>query len=67
MVIMLFTNLLTVPEESPGVGAVAVQRAPDVIKTKNSVDIDVIAGATLTTNAIKEAGQKAIDEIISAK
>jgi fumarate reductase flavoprotein subunit len=55
------------PEESPGIGLVAVQRAPDIIKAKNSVDIDVINGATLTTNAIKAAGQKAINEIIDAQ
>jgi fumarate reductase flavoprotein subunit len=54
------------PEESPGVGAVAVELAPAEIKKKNSVDIDVLASATLTTNAIKEAGQQAIDKILAA-
>jgi fumarate reductase flavoprotein subunit len=55
------------PEESPGIGLVAVERAPDIIKAKNSVDIDVIAGATLTTDAIKAAGRQAINKIINAQ
>jgi major membrane immunogen (membrane-anchored lipoprotein) len=53
-------------DESPGVGAVAVDKAPAIIIAKNSVNIDVLAGATLTTTAIKTAGNEAIDKIIAA-
>jgi fumarate reductase flavoprotein subunit len=55
------------PRESAGIGASAVQQAPAVIKEKNSVDIDTLSGATFTTNAIKKAGQEAIDKIIAAQ
>jgi uncharacterized protein with FMN-binding domain len=53
------------PDETPGVGAAAVQRAPAIIKEKNSVEIDVVASASITTNAIRVAGRKAIEEIIA--
>jgi uncharacterized protein with FMN-binding domain len=56
---------VTGPEETPGVGAVAIQRAEAIIKEKNSVEIDVVASASITTNAIKVAGRKAIAEIIA--
>lgn len=54
------------PDESPGVGAVAIQRAPTAIKQKNSVEIDVVASASITTEAIRKAGRQAIGEIIAS-
>ena len=49
--------------ESPTIGGLALMRTPDSIKKANSADIDTITGATITTIAVKEAAQKAIDEI----
>ncbi|MDR2444411.1 MAG: FMN-binding protein [Spirochaetaceae bacterium] len=54
---------VTGPDETPGVGAAAIQRAPAIIKQKNSVEIDVVASASITTEAIRKAGRQAIDEI----
>jgi hypothetical protein len=56
------------PDESPGLGAELVKNFGSMIKEKNSfaldeLNVDGIAGATLTFNGIKEAGEKAIDQI----
>jgi fumarate reductase flavoprotein subunit len=59
--------IVTGPNESDGIGKVAVAKAPDIIKQKNSVDIDTLAGASVTTTAIQKAGQQAIAEIIAAQ
>lgn len=56
---------VTGPDESPGVGAVAIERAAATIKRKNSVEIDVVASASITTAAIRSAGRKAIEAIIA--
>jgi fumarate reductase flavoprotein subunit len=56
---------VTGPDETPGVGAAAIQRAPATIKQKNSVEIDVVASASITTEAIRKAGRQAINEIIA--
>jgi fumarate reductase flavoprotein subunit len=52
--------------ESQNFGQNAIERAPAIIIAKNSVDIDTLSGATATSNAIKQAGQKAIDKILAA-
>ena len=50
--------------ESPTIGGPAIIRAPNIIKRYNSANIDTISGATITTMALSEATQKAIDEIL---
>jgi fumarate reductase flavoprotein subunit len=45
------------------IGQIAIASAPDIIISRNSFEIDTLAGASKTTNAIKEAGQAAIDAI----
>ncbi|GHV35190.1 hypothetical protein AGMMS4952_27550 [Spirochaetia bacterium] len=53
--------------ESPGIGQVLVERAPDLIKTQNSIDAVSSATCTYTRDAIKTAGQQAIDKIKAAQ
>ena len=48
-------------------GNTAMTRAPDMIKRRNSAQIDNISGATITTLAIKQAAQSAIDQIVAAE
>jgi uncharacterized protein with FMN-binding domain len=57
---------VTGPDETPGVGATAILMAPDVIKKGNSVEIDVVASASITTEAIRKAGRQAIEDIIAS-
>ena len=47
--------------ETPGVGSVAVDWLPGRIVEANSIDIDGITGATVTSDAIKAAVQAALD------
>ena len=50
--------------ETPTVGGVAITKAPGLIKKYNSADIDAISGATITSSAIKAAGQAAIQKVV---
>jgi uncharacterized protein with FMN-binding domain len=45
-----------------GVGAVAVDWLPGRIVEANSIDIDGITGATVTSDAIKSAVRTALDQ-----
>jgi iron complex transport system substrate-binding protein len=51
--------------ETEGVGQPVIEMAGAQILQKNSVEIDVIASASITSKAIIEAGQQAIDKIIA--
>jgi hypothetical protein len=56
------------PDESGDYGQVIIQKAPTVIKTKNTFDVnirdvDAVSIATSTLKGIKEAGNGAIDKI----
>ena len=42
-------------DETPGIGTVAVDQIPAAIVEAQSLQVDAIAGATMTTDAIKEA------------
>ena len=42
-------------EETPGIGSVAVEQLPGRIVAANSINIDGISGATVTSTAIKDA------------
>lgn len=53
------------PDETPGIGAVAVAQARAEIKAKNSVDIDIRSGASYTSRAIIKAGKEALEKIIA--
>ncbi len=46
--------------ETPGIGTVAVEKLPSAIVAANSIAVDAIAGATVTSNAIKDAIRQAL-------
>ncbi|MPW24544.1 FAD-dependent oxidoreductase [Alkalibaculum sp. M08DMB] len=48
--------------ETAGIGSNAIEQLPDAIIEANSADVDATSGATVTSNAIKEAAQSAIDQ-----
>ena len=43
------------PDETEGIGSVVLENAPDEIISANKGSIDVVAGATITSNAVNEA------------
>lgn len=49
-------------QETPGIGTLALDALPKAILDAQSTDVDVIATATVTSNAIKEAAAKALAE-----
>ena len=49
-------------DETDGIADPAIEDVPAAIVEKQSTDVDAVAGATVTSDAIKEAAQKAIDE-----
>ncbi|MGI6192452.1 MAG: FAD-dependent oxidoreductase, partial [Christensenellales bacterium] len=55
------TNVLIVGDsETTGVGSLAVEQMPAAILSAQSAEVDVITGATITSNAILEALGKAL-------
>ncbi len=46
--------------ETPGVGTPAIEQLPAKIIEANSADVEVISGATITSNAIIEAVNNAL-------
>ena len=46
--------------ETPGIGSVAVEQLPGAIVAANSIAVDGIAGATVTSDAIKNAIRQAL-------
>lgn len=60
------------PSESPGIGSVVIDHAPERIIANNSFDIDLqsglsISSASRTADAIKIAGKAAIQAIIDGE
>ena len=53
-------------KETPGIGARVISSSPRLIVAKNSPDIDIVSGATSTSNAVKSAGMAALERLISA-
>ncbi len=53
---------VTEHSESDGFADEALEQIPGNIVEKNSTDVDAIAGATVTSNAIKEAVNKALEQ-----
>ena len=47
-------------QETQGVGTRAIEALPPEIVKKDSTDVDIVAGATITSNAIKQAVHEAI-------
>lgn len=48
-------------KETQGVGSNALEQLPDKIAEANSTDVEVVSGATVTSKAIKEAVDKALE------
>ena len=48
--------------ETPGIGSVAVEKLPGAIVAANSIAVDGIAGATVTSDAIKNAIRQALTD-----
>ena len=48
-------------KETPGIGSKAIEELPEKIVSSNSLDVDAISGATVTSDAIKEAAKKALE------
>ena len=53
---------LTGDNETPGIGSKAIEELPSKIVEAQSADVDGVAGATITSNAVKEAVKKAMAE-----
>ena len=53
---------LTGDNETPGIGSKAIEELPGKIVEAQSADVDGVAGATITSNAVKEAVKKAMAE-----
>jgi urocanate reductase len=51
---------ITGDSETPGIGTEAIKQMPDKMIEANSISIDSIAGATVTSTAIKEAAAAAL-------
>ena len=47
--------------ETEGISEPALEQIPSLIVEKNSTDVDSISGATVTSDAIKEAVNKALE------
>lgn len=50
------------PDETEGIGTLAINEIPPAIIAAQSADVDVVATATITSDAIKLAAQQAIDK-----
>lgn len=53
---------VTQHSETPGVGTRAIEALPDAIVLADSVEVDSVSGATVTSEAIKEAVARAIGQ-----
>ncbi len=54
--------VVTDHKETPGISDPAIETIPEEIVEKNSTDVDVVAGATITSKAIIEAVAQALDK-----
>ena len=50
------------PDETPGIGSTAIEQLQPAILEAQSADVDVIASATITSNAVIEAAQSCLDQ-----
>ncbi len=48
------------PGETAGIGTKAIEQLPGEIVAGNTLDVDAVSGATVTSNAILEAAEKAL-------
>ena len=57
----IYNLVATGDNETPGIGTKALEELPGAIISANSLDVDAISGATVTSDAIKEAAKKALE------
>ena len=55
---------ITEHHETPGVGTRAIDALPAAIEKADSIDVDSVSGATVTSNAIKEAVSQAMGSVV---
>lgn len=58
----IYSVKVTEQNETPNVGTKAIDELPAVFAEKNSINVDAVSGATVTSNALKEAVENAIKE-----
>ncbi|AMB96469.1 FMN-binding protein [Aerococcus urinae] len=49
-------------DETPGIGDIALERIPKAIIQEQSVEVDTVSGATVTSNAVISAVKEALAE-----
>ncbi len=57
----LFNVAVTGDKETPDYGGAAITKLQSALQTAQSADIDAVAGATVTSNAVIKAAQQAFD------
>ena len=58
----IYSVTVTKHNETEGIGSVAAAQLPDKIVEAQSVEVDGVAGATMTSNAIKKAVAEALEQ-----
>ena len=54
-------------KETPGIGDMAIEQVPQAIIEQQSTEVDSVTGATITSDAIKEAVKNALEGITEEK
>lgn len=49
-------------DETPGIGSKAIEELPPLMKEGNTINVEAVSGATVTSTAIKEAASAALEE-----
>ena len=57
----IYSIVVTEQNETQGIGTVACEQLPDTMVAANSYNVDGIAGATVTSDALKEAVKAALE------
>lgn len=57
----IFSITVTEANETPGIGSVAVETLPGEMVEQQTIDVDDMAGATVTSTAIKDAVREALE------
>ena len=47
-------------QETPGIGSVAIEQLPAAMAANNTINVDAVSGATITSNAILTAVRQAL-------
>ncbi len=59
----VITDVVAVGDsETPGIGTMALDELPGAMVEKNSIEVDTVSGATVTSEAILEAAKAAMTE-----